>query len=63
MVMVLRDADGVEWECTDVSDGRSSYATYECRRVDVAEAHPRRISIPRASNLNDPAVARSMLSR
>lgn len=63
MVMVLKDADGVEWECTDVSDGRSSYATYECRRADVAGAPARRISIPRAANITDPAIARSMLSR
>jgi hypothetical protein len=58
---ILKDAAGVEWECVDITVGRSSYATYRCRRLDIPDAKPRLISVPRSWNLDDPSAARRLL--
>ena len=59
---VLLDRDGVRWACRKVTRGRSSYATYECKRLDDPDAKPRMISVPSAWDLDDPENARRMLS-
>jgi hypothetical protein len=58
---VLVDRNGIRWRCTKVSRGRSSYATYECKRIDDPNAKPRMISVPSSWDLCDPESARRML--
>jgi hypothetical protein len=59
---VLLDRDGVRWVCTKINRGRSSYTTYECKRLDDLNAKPRMISVPSSWDLDDPENAIRMLS-
>ena len=65
--MILRDEDGVDWECTDIGGGSETVAikrgttseafrVLRCRPMDSPFAPPRVIRIPVGVNLEDPIV-------
>ena len=63
--MILRDENGVDWECAEVgagSRGRTSYRLLQCQRMDNPKAAPREIAVPAGLDLEDPYIQRLVLS-
>jgi hypothetical protein len=67
--VILRDENGVEWECTEVlhwplgdATENRDYRVLRCVRVNCPEA-PRYISVPFDLYLGDPSVLRRILSK
>jgi hypothetical protein len=74
MNRIIRDADGNEWKLVPTGSTRGTasntetsseagYDVYELRLADGRDAGARFVSIPKAWNLDDPTVQRTILAR
>ena len=68
--MILRDENGVDWECTELgagfrarSDGTgAAYRVLRCRPANNPRATPREVAVPIGLDLDDPYIQRLVLS-